>query len=188
MSIHSCKYTGICVLLLAMTITACDSNDSDTTPTEEVSAMFTNVQSALTVALTAGFTGKTATPVVDCPQGGSVDVTNTGGTSSFNLSMDFDDCNGVDGSLSMTGSTTFNANQFIYNLTMSGQLEERCTLSYNNFQQTISSDLQGGNQSATLNGSFGATCGGGSVTCSFNNVALDLQGGNNASLFSNNCN
>jgi hypothetical protein len=184
------------LLLISTTLIACDSNDDE--PSEavaDISAMFTRMQGALSIAFTP-FGTKNGEPqiIVDCPQGGTVDVQgsapSTGQNSfSFNYSMDFDDCNDLDGTISYEGSGSFASDftQFSYSGSMSGTMEAECTLQYNSYSQDINANLQSGQTSLTLNGAFNATCGSNQLTCSFNNKAFDVNS-DAASFFIDQCN
>ena len=144
----------------------------------------------LTVALSAGF-GKTAAPEVvrDCPQGGTVDVNSTSSGTSLNSTLAFSDCNGIDGNLTLSGTSSFTAQEFRYDLVMDGNLEERCEVTYDDFRETITTNLQGGANQATvvMNGQITARCSNGNTTCSFNNTQLNTAG-DNSGLFAENCN
>ena len=186
-SLRPWKTYVVALVLLPFAVAACDSSENEAAPAEELGAMFTNLQSALSIALTAGF-GKATAPDIkqNCPQGGTVDVTNNGSGGTLNASLTFSDCNGIDGNLTMRGSSSFSGQTFSYNLKLDGNLEERCTVSYNNFGYDITTNIQNANgASVLLNGSIDADCNGGSVTCTFNSVELDAS--NSASAFENAC-
>ncbi len=187
------------LLLCSATFVGCDSNDDDEFDEEasiEVSAMFDRLQSALAVAFNPFSVGKSEGPqeIIDCPQGGTVDVQgNTPGVSpggfSFDLMMTFNDCNDLNGTLDYNGDGSFSSDftQFSYDVNMNGELEAECTINYNNFGQSISTNTSTQEATVTMNGSITASCDSGSVTCSFNGVTLDLNSDSD-DVFRNNCN
>lgn len=176
------------LLTACLLVSACDSSKEEATPSEDLSAMFVDVQSAISLALTAGIS-KAHAPLVerDCPEGGTLDVTTNGSGNNLDLSIAFQNCNGIDGTLSMVGSQSFSGSDFNYELTMNGTLDGQCAVSYNDYQQSISTNTSTGGTSVTMNGQISATCSGGSTTCSFNDTPLDVNGGN-ANVFADNCN
>lgn len=175
------RLTTTLALTVCLGLTACDSSDeADSASFEaDMAAMNANVSTALATAFQTGFTpGKRAQPTGNCSQSGTVDVTNAGGNSTgFNFDITFNDCNGINGTLDMDGNVAGTG----YTSTINGELRERCTISYNNFQQ--STNAAG---SVTLNGSYGATCEGVSRTCSFSNDSINQNTG--ASFYLDRCN
>ena len=119
---HSRSLTAL-LLLACFSLTACDSGKDEASPQEELTAMFADMQSALTLAFTAG-AGKTSMPSVNCPQGGTLDVTASGGSgNTFNQSLKYNNCNGINGSLAMRGSSAFSGQDLTYNVTLNGKGE-----------------------------------------------------------------
>ena len=182
------KLLPLCTLLAlsVFTLTACDSgSDSDASPQEDLTAMFADMQSALSMAFAAS---KTEMPDLNCPQGGTLGVTiNSATGSGFNQDLVYKKCNGISGQLNLRGASAVSGQQVTLNVTMNGSLEKQCDLSINNFRQSIKTNFQNP-QSATvtLNGSMSAKCSGGSTTCSFNNVTYNASSG--ATTFAGNCN
>lgn len=182
---HSRSLTAL-LLLACFSLTACDSGKDEASPQEELTAMFADMQSALTLAFTAG-AGKTSMPSVNCPQGGTLDVTASGGSgNTFNQSLKYNNCNGINGSLAMRGSSAFSGQDLTYNVTLNGSLKKQCDLSINDFDQRIKTNMQNP-QSATvtLNGSMSAQCSSGSTTCTFTNTTYNLSSGE--ATFTSNC-
>ena len=181
------RFWAPCALLLLtlFSLTACDSGSDEKTPSEELNAMFADLQSALTLAFTAS--GKAAMPTVNCPQGGTLGVTSLGASgNAFNHDLAYNNCNGINGTMRMTGNSAFSGQDFTYNLTLNGNLEKQCDLSMSGFKETMKINLQNPQAyQVTLNGNMSAQCSSGTVTCTFNNVSLDAKSGQ--STFSSVC-
>lgn len=175
------RLTTTLALVACFGLTACDSSDeADSASFEaDMAAMNANVSTALSTAFQTGFSpGKRAQPRGNCSERGTVDVTSAGSSSTgFNFDITFNDCNGIDGTLDMDGNIAGAG----YTSTINGELRERCTISYNNFQQSTNAS-----GSVTLNGSYGATCEGVSRTCSFSNDSIDASTG--ADFYTSRCN
>lgn len=164
------------VLLLTASLAACDSGADEAAPAEELTAMFADLQSALTLAFSAG---KTAMPDLNCPQGGTLTVTNNGATgNSFNRDLAYNNCNGLNGALNMRGTTAFTQQTLTYNVTLNGDLSKQCDLSIDDFNQVVETSFQNPqNATITLNGSMSAQCASGSATCTFDDVTYTASSG-----------
>lgn len=113
-------------------------------------------------------------------EGGSVDVetdpTQTTDGVEFTMDATFDECDGVDGDLTVEGSVE---NSGEASITMNGTLTitdeegETCTTSYDDFTSTLTSE------ELTYNGSISATCTdeGESITvnCTYDDLTLDAE-------------
>lgn len=194
-------HTLLAAALLMALLTGCDSDSNGDEVSQEaltqMSSMMGKVQSALTTVLSQiQFTvtaSKEAAPsrparaeTFDCPQGGQVlfdgNITTTEGGTSFDLSMEFDDCNGVSGDLDYAGQGSLTETAYDFSITMNGSLQEQCTLSYNNYSQEVMLDLSAGSSTVVIDGSMGVQCGGSSFTCSFDNVTYNSDGSNTGAL------
>ncbi len=188
----------ILLLLGSSTFVACDSNDDelDSEATVELSAMFNRLSSALAVAFNPFSVGKSegSQEIIECPQGGTVDVQGdqtsvSSGGFAFDLSMTFNDCNDLNGTLTYEGDGSFASDftSITYEVTMNGQLTAECVVNYNNFAQTVTTNVSTQDATISFNGSISATCNSGSLTCSFDGVTLNAAN-ITEDIFRNSCN
>ena len=187
---------ALCVFSIALT--GCDSNDdgdfTDEEALEAVSEMADKVFSVTgQLAFGIGTAAKTAEasslPVYECPEGGSVDYQLDLTGSSY--TMAFDDCNGINGSLTYGVSYTVTDTVFDFDVSMDGTVTEECSMTFDLFQQSVGVDItdpENFTYDYTLNGSFSATCGSATVyACSFDNVSLDLESEDDDFLYTESC-
>ncbi len=173
------------VLILTCGLIACDSADDALNSTAEAQAAAANVavQSGMTTGIQAAFSGGfSKLPTANCPQGGTVttgDVIPSG--SSFNIGMTFDGCNAMTGTLDLNYTASASLVESRLNGALSGL---GCDITYNGF--STAAQTQG--QTVVLNGSYGARCAAGSVTCSYDNVSISTTDGEAAArAYQNGC-
>ncbi len=93
----------------------------------------------------------------------------TGNPVTFDLTADFINCAGLDGSIAMSGEYFSNQTDFNYNFTISGIVGGNgCALDLDAFGADISQT--GNTLTFLLTGSISATCGSATVTCDYNGV------------------
>ena len=171
------RIVWLCLLTLVL-LPACSDSDEEALSEEEaledLGAMVAEANTVLTLAF-QGVPGKTARPTIDCPEGGQMEVEAAEGETGFVMSLELDDCNGIDGELDMAGTSSFKDQLFRYEFTLDGNLRERCEISYDGFGQRILTNLSTQQTSVFMNGTMGASCGVRTMTCSFDDVAMELQ-------------
>jgi hypothetical protein len=181
----------ILVLLLPPSLSACDSggdtgNELSDATLNSFSTMLGNVFSALSLAVSQ--VGKTDLPAarsaailspddtVPCPQGGQLDVTGDFGSGpelTFDLDVTFEGCNGIDGTLAVTGSGSIAQNQSTFDLLLNGSVSDDCTIEFNDFSERVTANTLDRTATLTLDGTIGATCDGQSFTCTMNDMQID---------------
>lgn len=190
-------------LTLAAGLIGCDGNDNDggelSAETSEAIAKtfsdaFTGISLAIADLQNAKDEGhpKATSPAGDCPQGGTYSVTGSSefGETSFSLTadVDLDNCNGIDGSVSIDGSGSFTQSNLDLDLIFDGSLAgENCSLSFDRFRETLSSDFNSGASTLTLDGRYTGACAGDGFTCSFNEVELSTASVGSAEIVRNSC-
>ena len=167
------KYT-LLIVLLSCGLIACDSANEALDSTAEAQATTANVavQSGMTTGIQAAFSsGFSKLPTANCQQGGTVttgDVVPSG--SSFDIGMTFDECNQMSGTLNIAYTASASSVESRLNGSLGGL---GCDITYSGFRTTAQTQAQ----TVVLNGSYGARCTAGSVTCSYTNVSISTTDG-----------
>ncbi|QXD15059.1 hypothetical protein GQ464_016875 [Rhodocaloribacter litoris] len=124
-----------------------------------------------------------------CPQGGQVDYdgssSSSGSVFTFDLAMTFENCNGIDGSLSVSGDGAISEQVYEYAFSMDGELREVCTIGYDQFEQRIVTNIATQEFSISLDGSISGRCGNESFTCNMDGVTFDQN--SSAAAYQNVC-
>lgn len=159
------------------------SVDTQTT----VSATQANTQTGVTQAVAASGSSLKFTTINEstaCSGGGtfvvSGDVTPGSPTASYDLDFDFEGCDLYDGSVSVTGEYGVDADSFLYNYSINGDVGGNgCLVTFDNF--SISIDIGTGfplSGSIGLDGSVTGDCGSaGSTSCSYDAIEINLGTG-----------
>ncbi len=189
-------------IAVAGSLIGCDSgNDGDELSAETSEAVAQTFSDAFTVISLAIAevqvtktqpNPKTANPQGTCPKGGTFDVNGSSEVTQDSFSLDvavgFEDCNGLNGALSIDGSGLFTASNFYLDLMVDGSITgEQCSLSFDQFRETVSSDLTNGNTSLTLDGTYRGACANDRFTCSFNEVNIDASSTGSAQIVAQSC-
>jgi hypothetical protein len=130
-----------------------------------------------------------AADLFDCPSGGAVDfqVTNVGGDdNSITYALVLDDCNGLNGALTYDIAGEFTPSNIDLVLSINGEIEERCAISFTQFSETITAEASDENTVVlfSVDGRIGATCREESFACTFDNDSFDTS---DTSFFENRC-
>lgn len=93
-------------------------------------------------------------------------------TFSFNSTMAFNNCDGINGTLTFSGNGSFSEENFTYNTFMNGDISTpTCSLVFDGLEQIISfSSSQ--DYAFTIDGSIHGSCGEESFTCDFDAVNI----------------
>jgi hypothetical protein len=136
--------------------------DTSKTISDSMGAAFQGVNSGIA----------NSSQTIQCNPSGQATISgnaSSGNPVTFNLTADFNDCAGLDGSIQMSGEFTNQTNGFTSNFTVSGTVGGNgCALDFNSFGADISQD--GNTLTFLLTGSVTATCGSATVTCNENGV------------------
>ena len=193
------RFTYIFTLLIfaGATLTACDSNKDELSDEalQDFTDMMTNafgVFSLLSVELAPDPTSEKSASSKDlypCPNGGEVDfnVTNIGGdNNAISYAMDFNDCNGLNGSLLYDIGGEFTENGINIDITINGNIVESCSITFSAFNEKIVADLTDGASSFafTVNGRISSSCGNEAFSCLFDNDTFDTS---NTGFFQDRC-
>lgn len=186
------RFLFIAVLAFSITVTGCDSNDDSDDGTEAFEAMGEMMSSsfaALGFIASEIFLGQVSKsqPSYSCPNSGSIEYTESA-TNANIYTLDFQDCDGTNGSIDLGLNVETTQSSFNFSLILDGSLVNQCTLTYSNFTQNVVSNITDGTQSILINGAVGASCGGQSYACAFDNSELTFTDGEGDSdLYENNC-
>ncbi len=172
---------ALLVLLATCFLLACDSADDDAPSTAQAqaaratAAVQSGVQVGLTSALTSGF-GKSM-PSADCPQGGNVSYTTSNfNGSGFSIPLMFNNCNEMTGPLTISGTNAVSTTSVTSDSRINGTLTGLgCEISYNGFRTISQTNLATQATTLRIDGSYGAKCDAGNVTCSYANVEVDTR-------------
>jgi len=108
---------------------------------------------------------------------GDASVVRGGGVDNFSIdgAMNFNNCENIDGSISLDSSGTIDGNQITIGIILNGDLDtEECNIGFNQFSADTTANLSGIITSPVIgNGNIDATCDGESVACTLNNVNLE---------------
>ncbi len=172
---------ALMLLLISCSLVACDSNDDDAPSTSQAqaaratAAVQSGVQVGLTSALQSGF-GKSM-PTADCPQGGNVSYTqaNISG-SGYSIPLTFNNCNEMTGPLTISGTNSFSTTSVSTDSRINGTLNGLgCEISYNGFRTISQTNLTTQASTIRIDGSYGAQCDAGNVTCTYANVEVNTS-------------
>lgn len=128
---------------------------------------------------------------VECSVGqvsftGEADSQPTDGAENFMISgtFNFNNCEGIDGTLSLFSSGTITDTEIDLSLTLDGDISaEGCTITFLEFSVITAADSSGSLTEPILtNGGLDAACDGDSIACTFNNTDLE-----NREAFKNSC-
>ncbi len=193
------------LVVLAMTayVAGCDSSselDGEPLSPETAAAMsetVSNLFEVLPLALAEVPIAKSLSPssaggpAGACPDGGSLTVegTATGGQSSFDIDVDvdFNDCNGINGSLALAGSGSFTESQVAFDLILDGSVSRECSLTFERFHEGIFADFTTGAATLTLDGVYRGACSGEGFTCAFNDVEIDANAAPPSGILEQSC-
>ncbi len=168
-------------LLLAASLfgAACDGGNGDGPPaTNELATTFAAAQPGVVLGLTLTVpVDKQQQPLLDCPQGGTLDVNNrTGADPTFSRVLLYKKCNGLDGQLTLSGATAFKEQFVYYDAFLSGTLEGLCRVNLRNFVESVQVNASDAKPvRTTLAGNVTAQCSSGQVLCTFNNAVYDSK-------------
>lgn len=187
------KYAShLLILVFACLLVSCDTNGEEGISDEvfeDFTGMMNKAFSVFSRLSTAGIAE--ATPkqpdVLPCDTGQvTYTLTDTNTPQGSVFDVDFQDCDGVNGSIAYGIISDITDTRLALTLNINGQLEERCAISLNNLEETVLSDASVDPPvfSITLSGSIGATCGQTSFVCSFEN---DLLNDTNTNVFASSC-
>ncbi len=169
------------LLLIACLLVACDSNDDDAPSTSQGQAARATaaVQSGAQVGVTSALQGGSgkSMPTADCPQGGNVSYTQaTISGSGYSIPLTFNNCNEMTGPLTISGTNSFSATNVSTDSRITGTLNGLgCEVSYNGFRTISQTNLSTQATTLRIDGSYGAQCDAGNVTCSYANVQVDIN-------------
>ena len=191
------------LLFSSAMLVGCDGNNNDggelsAETSEAIAETFSDAFTGISLAIAdiqspkSQPQPKSASPVGECPKGGSYSVTGSSelGETSFSLTadIDLDGCNGIDGSVSIDGSGSFTQSNVNLDLIFDGSLAgEHCSLSFDRFRETLSSDLNSGASTLTLDGRYTGACTGDGFTCSFDEVEISTSNVGSAEIVRNSC-
>jgi hypothetical protein len=201
------RHLNTIALLLAtamtLSLSACDSNDDEggvpisaetsAAMAETVEGVFSVIPLALSEAQLAKLQAeaKTADPAGACPEGGAFTVTGSASAtqSSFDVDVevDFEDCNGINGSLALDGGGSISETSFAFDLVLDGTVARECSLTFDGFRESAVADFTTSEMTLTLDGSFAGACTGEGFTCSFNDVDVDPAAGPPTELMQQAC-
>ena len=188
--IFRCSSYVLSAALIFLLATGCDSNDTGAggdvseESLREMNLMMTEVFTVLdeiTLELEGQNPTKASTmPTYECESGGSVDFEVAESETELDWTLEFNDCDGIDGNLDFGFLTSEpDENTFVSEFFMDGELNERCTLSYNNWRQrtNFSFDQEANEITGTVvyDGGMSATCGDDSFSCTFDEVTLNFD-------------
>ncbi|MBT8399672.1 MAG: hypothetical protein KJO98_04285 [Rhodothermia bacterium] len=190
-------------IAISAALTGCDSNsekggDLSAETSEAVAKTFSDAFSIVSLALVEIQSGKSqsvagaTSPQGACPEGGSFDVSGSSSASqssfSVDVSIDFNDCNGLNGSLAIDGSGAFSETAVSLDIFFDGAISgDQCSLSFDRFRETLDSDFQTGNTILTLDGNYRGACSQQEFTCSFNDVVVDTSSEDDVALVQRYC-
>lgn len=110
---------------------------------------------------------------------GEAFVDTGGGVDNFSIDgvMNFNNCEGIDGSVGLDSSGTIDSNQINIGIILNGAVDaEGCNIGFNHFSADTTANLSGVITSPIIgNGNINATCDGESVACTLSNVNLEDQ-------------
>ncbi len=163
------------ILGLLFISAGCDSGSNDD---DEISASFDQMGAMFEeafnifgdVAVDILLTASKSQPVYNCDQSGTVDWDVTSGTTNL-YSLAFNDCNGISGSTAMGLTTSFDGTSVGFGMTLTGTLNESCTMTLNNFSMDVTSNQDGTDQ-ILIGGGISSNCNGESFSCTFNDDQL----------------
>lgn len=190
-------------LAIGAALTGCDSNnesggDLSAETSEAVAKTFSDAFTIVSLALVEIQSGKSqsaassSSPQGACPEGGSFDVSGTSSASQSSFSLDvsigFNDCNGLNGSMDIDGSGSFSESAVSLDLIFDGAISgDQCSLSFDSFRETLDSNLQTGSAVLTLDGNYRGSCGQEGFLCSFNDVVVDTSSEDDVALVQQYC-
>lgn len=199
----SAPFTLMLAFAVGVALTGCDSNNEDggdlsAETSQAVAKTFSDAFSIVSLALVEIQSGKsqssssTAGPQGACPEGGSFDVSGTSSASQSSFSVDvligFNDCNGLNGSMSIDGSGSFSETAVSLDLIFDGAISgDQCSLSFDRFRETLDSNLQTGSTVLTLDGDYRGSCGAEGFVCAFNDVVVDTGSEDDVALVQQYC-
>ena len=184
----------IALLTFSITLVGCDSNDDSDDPEaafEAMGEMMSSSFSALGFVAADIFINQAATksqPTYSCMNEGTVEY-NPSTTNPDLYTLDFQNCDGTNGTVDLGLSVEITQSTFNFSLLMDGSLQNQCSITFSNFTQNVISNASDETQSITLDGAYGATCNGQSYACTFNQVSLAIseEGDADYALFQDNC-
>jgi hypothetical protein len=162
-------------------VTGCGGDSGGGIPTVEVGtgtgAPLTDTGKTIADAMGAAFQGvgsgiANSSQTIQCNPDGQATVSGDasgGNPVTFDLTADFDNCAGMDGSIQMSGEYFSTQTGATYNFTVSGIVGGNgCALDLDAFGADISQD--GNTFTFLLTGSVSATCGSATVTCNYDGI------------------
>jgi hypothetical protein len=94
-------------------------------------------------------------------------------TFTVNADLTLNGCNGIDGTLTYTGEATFTEEIFSFNLSLEGNVSTpECTINFDAFEQSASTNLNTQDFVVSLDGSISATCNGESFRCTMDGLSI----------------
>ncbi|WP_420455098.1 hypothetical protein [Rubrivirga sp.] len=164
------------LLVLAVSLAACDSSGDSGGAAAELASSNAKVSQALSVGLSGGAgafaEAARVRPVYDCPGGGSVDVSQSG----TRYSMAFDDCYDVSGAFDVasTFSTSSSAVSAASRLDGDLRVAGGCDLAYSGFRTTTETALASNETTLRYDGSITASCPSGTTSCRFDGATFEI--------------
>ena len=189
--------TLLVAVAMIFSLAACDSGDEvggEPLSAETSAAMAETVEdvfSVIPLAMSEVQASKELSPAGACPEGGSFSVAGSASASqtSFDLDVqiDFDGCNGIDGSLDVGGSGSFSSSAVMFDLVLDGTVSGQCSLTFDDFHEGIVADFTTEETILTLDGNYRGACSGEGFTCSFDDVEIDADSAPSSSLLEQSC-
>jgi hypothetical protein len=94
-------------------------------------------------------------------------------TFTFNADLTLNECNGINGILTYTGEATVTEEILSFNLSLEGNISTpECTINFDAFEQSTSTNLNTQDFVVSLDGSISATCNGESFRCTMDGLSI----------------
>lgn len=91
----------------------------------------------------------------------------------YDFTIGYNDCDGLNGSLDMTGDYSFTDDEYAYESSMNGTVGGNgCVISFDNFGYAFYYNFTTSVYSGNYNGSYSSECDGDVVECTFDNVSI----------------
>lgn len=182
----------ILALILSLAFYGCaddddDDEEADPEVLDEIAVALANTINVVGQAVTAASEAETGAVnrTVNCTESGQLTVRGalnrtppafqiTNGTVGLN------NCNDLDGSLTLNAEGTSGQNQFEFDATVNGNVDNDCRITLAQFREEVT--IRNNITSGTLNGTLNANCGDDGAICTFNLLPFDNRGVSRATL------
>ena len=179
MNLHRPPLYLLLIPMACVLLSSCDSNNGDDDLGDSLIPLANMIEASFTVfgdvaadIFTSNIT-KTL-PTYTCEAGGQVEYTQSPVDQNI-YELNFQECNGINGDVDLGLDVQVEGNTFGLQLLLDGSLEEACTLQFANFIESVTSSLDGEDQTIRLNGLLFSECDGTSFACSFINAELSEE-------------